>query len=127
MSLSKSVNDFLIATPLAAYSPAGMWREDQAPFKTKTNNILLTKQQGRAVDAYVRRIDVDVILFSPVNSDSTEFQDVENDAITALQYVKANFRTSSNQLLSVSQDVSGPYHTAQGRIYYRFGLTTFSE
>ena len=127
MSLSKSVNDFLIATPLAAYSPAGMWREDQEPFKTKTNKVLLTKQQGRAVDAYVRQIDVEVILFSVVNADATEFEAVENDAIAALQYVKANFRTSSDQLLSVIQDVTGPYHTAQGRIFYRFGLTTFSE
>ena len=53
----------------------------------------MQQQDGRAVDAYVRRIDVDVILFSPVNADSTEFQAVENDAIAALQYVKANFRT----------------------------------
>lgn len=127
MSLSKAVNDFLIATPLAVYSPAGMWREDQEPFKTKTNKVLFTRQQGRPVDAYVRRIDVDVILFSVVNANATEFQSVENDAIAALQYVKANFRTASDQLLSVTQDVTGPYHTAQGRIYYRFGLTTFSE
>lgn len=127
MSLAKSVNDFLIASVLPTYSPSGMWREDQEPFATKNNNVLLTKQSGRAVDAYVRQIDVDVILFSPVNADATAFEAIENDAINALQYVKANFRTDSNQLLSVSQDVTGAYHTGQGRIYYRFSLITYSE
>jgi hypothetical protein len=127
MSLAKSVNDFLIASALPTYSPSGMWREDQDPFTTKTSNVLLTKQSGRPVDAYVRRIDVDVFLFSPVNADGAAMQQVEADTIAALQYVKANFRTAANQLLSVTQDVTGPYHTAQGRIYYRFSLVTFSE
>lgn len=127
MSLAKVVRDFLVASPLSSYSPTAMWREDQQPFTTKTSSILLTTQQGRAVDAYVRQIDVDVLLFSPVNADGTAFQTVESDAITALQYIKANFRTGADELFSVTQDVTGPYQTAQGRIYYRFSLVTFSE
>lgn len=127
MILAKAVNDFLIAGPLSAYSPSGMWREDQEPFKTLSNSILLTKQTGRQVDAYVRQIDVEVFLFSASNADAAVFQSVESDAETALLYVKNNFRTSDNKLFSITQDVTGPYHTAQGRIYFTFRLVTFSE
>lgn len=127
MRIADLVRDFIQTNSATTYTKAAMWNDDQYPFNNPDDSIILTRQSGRAVDAYVREMDIDVMMFSKVNSDGADLNALYNDAEAALEYVKANFIVNDDLKLSITQDVTGPYQTGSNRYYYRFNLLTYSE
>lgn len=127
MRIADLVRDFIQSGSAPTYTKAAMWNDDQYPFNNPGDSIILARQNGRAVDAYVREIDVDVMMFSKVNSDGADLSALYDDAEAALEYVKANFVVNDDLKLTITQDVTGPYQTGSNRYYYRFNLLTYSE
>jgi len=127
MRVSDLVRQFIVDNVAGDFEQAAMWQEDQFPFNNPDDKIIFTKQSGRAVDAFTREIDIDVIMFSKQNSAGAELTALYDDAEAALRYAKDNFSPSDDLRLTITQDVTGPYQTGQNRYFYRFGFLTYSE
>jgi hypothetical protein len=125
--ISDLVRQFIVDNVATGYSQAAMWQEDQFPFNNANDKIILTKQDGRAVDAMIREHSVDVLMFSVQNSDGADLDALYDDAEAALAYVKSNFIVNEDLKFTITQDLSGPYQTGQNRYFYRFTLKTYSE
>ena len=104
-----------------------MWQEDQFPFNNANDKIILTKQDGRAVDAMIREHSVDILMFSVQNSGGAELSALYDEAESAVQYIKQNFIVNDDLKFTITQDLSGPYQTGQNRYFYRFSVLTYSE
>lgn len=129
---SDLVRDWLVAftdTLARDYFPAVAWQEDTAPFneKYKSSGVIYCSQEGIPVDAFVRQVNVNIFMFSPMNSSQSDLNNLFQDATETLEYIKQNFDINTDLLASVSQDVTGPFWTAQNRRYYRFSVLTYSE
>ena len=74
-----------------------------------------------------RQHDVDVIMFCRANADTQDLSLLFDDVEAALDYIKTNFAINDDIRPTITQDVTGPYHTDQGRFYYRFSVLAFSE
>ena len=127
MRVSDVVRDYIRLNTAADYLPAVTWNEDRSPFDSQTGKIIFTKQTGRPVDAYVRQADVEILLFSVQNANNEDLNALYNDAETITEYIKANFAINDDLRITVTQDVTGPYITAQNRYFYRISVLTYSE
>ena len=117
------VRDFIRDNLLTTYQPAVAWQEDSAPFKTLGNNIIYCRQEGQAVDAFVRNVSVDVYLFSKQGATNADLNQLYIDSVNALNYVKYNYNINDGETsMTVTQDVTGEYYTGQNRVYYRFSV-----
>ena len=123
---SDLIRDYVRDNVLPAYNPAITWSEDKQPFTMLDEPIIYCRQQGRGVDAFVRQVSVDIYIVSPSSWDNTTINDTFDDALLALEYLKANPRVTDECLITVTNDVTGEYHTAQGRINYRFTVMCYT-
>ena len=119
------IRDFIRTNALPAYNPAIEWDEATEPF-TIDEPIIYCRQEGRPVDAFVRQVSVSVMLFSGKNATKQELNTLFNDAVAALEYVKANFYVGDGTQITVTQDVMGEYRTGQNRRYYTFQVLCYS-
>ena len=119
------IRDFIRTNALPAFNPAIQWDESAAPFNID-EPIIYCRQEGRAVDAFVRQVSVTVYLFSGKNATLAELNQLYTDAVTALEYVKANFNVTDGIRATVTQDVMGEYRTGQTRRYYTFQVLCYS-
>lgn len=119
------IRDFIRTNALPAYNPAIEWDEATEPF-TIDESIIYCRQEGRPVDAFVRQVSVSVMLFSGKNATKQELNALFNDAVAALEYVKANFYVGDGTQITVTQDVMGEYRTGQNRRYYTFQVLCYS-
>lgn len=115
---------------LPSYLPAIMWDESEQPFQNKDSNIVLARQEGRTVNAFIRVHDVQVWLFSKANADIGDANTLFDDANLACDYIM-----STNLVLSsadegkaplVIEHVTGPYRTNENRYFYRFTVRVLS-
>jgi hypothetical protein len=127
MRVSDLVRNYIRDNVVPAYLPAVTWNEDQSPYVSENSNIIFTKQTGRAVDAYVRQADVEILLFSVKNANLNVLNSLFADAELVTEYIKANFVITENLRISITQDITGPYNTAQNRYFYRISVLTYSE
>jgi len=119
------IRDFIRTNALPTYNPAIEWDEATEPF-TIDEPIIYCRQEGRPVDAFVRQVSVSVMLFSGKNATKQELNALFNDAVAALEYVKANFYVGDGTQITVTQDVMGEYRTGQNRRYYTFQVLCYS-
>ncbi len=119
------IRDFIRTNALPTYNPAIEWDESTEPF-TLDDPIIYCRQEGRPVDAFVRQVSVTVYLFSGKNATKQELNTLFNDAVAALEYVKANFYVGDGTQITVTQDVMGEYRTGQNRRYYTFQVLCYS-
>lgn len=119
------IRDFIRTNALPTYNPAIEWDEATEPF-TIDEPIIYCRQEGRPVDAFVRQVSVSVMLFSGKNATKQELNTLFNDAVAALEYVKANFYVGDGTQITVTQDVMGEYRTGQNRRYYTFQVLCYS-
>lgn len=119
------IRDFIRTNALPTYNPAIGWDEATEPF-TIGEPIIYCRQEGRPVDAFVRQVSVTVYLFSGKNATNQELNALFNDAVAALEYVKANFYVGDGTQITVTQDVMGEYRTGQNRRYYTFQVLCYS-
>lgn len=119
------IRDFIRTNALPAYNPAIEWDESIEPF-TIDAPIIYCRQEGRPVDAFVRQVSVTAYLFSGLNATKQELDSLYSDAVSALEYVKANFNVSDGIRITVTQDVMGEYRTGQNRRYYTFQVLCYS-
>lgn len=124
---SDEVRNYIRDNALPSYKPAASWQEDEPPFNTLDNSIIYCRQEGRPVDAFVRQMSVDVYLFSKQGATVSDMNALFNDAVTALEYVKANPNLSDDVKLTVTTDVTGEFYTGQNRRYYRFQVLCYSS
>ena len=124
------VRDTIRTNVLPSYSPAIMWDESEQPFQNSESNIILARQEGRTVDAFIRVHDVQVWLFSKAGADIGDANTLFNDANLACDYIM-----SVNLILSTADEgkaplviehVTGPYRTAENRYFYRFTVRVLS-
>jgi hypothetical protein len=127
MRVSDLVRDYIRTNVVPTYLPAITWNEDQSPYVSENAKIIFTKQMGRAVDAYVRQSDVEILLFSAKNANLSDLDSLFADAETVLEYIKANFVITEDLRISITQDVTGPYNTSQNRYFYRISVLTVSQ
>ena len=127
MRVSDLVRDYIRSNIATAYLPAITWNEDQSPFDSENAKIIFAKQTGRAVDAYVRQADVDVLFFSAKNANLSDLNDLYADVELFIEYIKTNFVITADLRITITQDVTGPYNTAQNRYFYRLSVLTYSE
>lgn len=120
-----AIRDFIRTNALPTYNPAIEWDEATEPF-TIDEPIIYCRQEGRPVDAFVRQVSVSVMLFSGKNATKQELNTLFNDAVAALEYVKANFYVGDGTQITVTQDVMGEYRTGQNRRYYTFQVLCYS-
>lgn len=119
------IRDFIRTNALPTYNPAIEWDEATEPF-TIDEPIIYCRQEGRPVDAFVRQVSVSVMLFSGKNATKQELNTLFNDAVAAIEYVKANFYVGDGTQITVTQDVMGEYRTGQNRRYYTFQVLCYS-
>jgi hypothetical protein len=119
------IRDFLYQNLLTTYNPAVEWTEDEAPFDIDAP-ILYCRQEGLGVDAFVRQVSVDVIMFSKKNATKVDTSQLYTDATAALNYLKFNFNVGDIVKITVTQDVTGEYRTGQERRYYRFQVLCYA-
>lgn len=119
------IRDFIRTNALPTYNPAIEWDEATEPF-TIDEPIIYCRQEGRPVDAFVRQVSVSVMLFSGKNATKQELNTLFNDAVAAIEYVKANFYVGDGTQITVTQDVMGEYKTGQNRRYYTFQVLCYS-
>lgn len=124
---SDEVRNYIRDNALASYQPAAAWQEDEPPFSSLDNSIIYCRQEGRPVDAFVRQMSVDVYLFSKQGATVSDMDALFNDAVTALEYVKANPNLGDDVKLTVTTDVTGEFYTGQNRRYYRFQVLCYSS
>ena len=127
MRVSDLVRDYIRTNVIPAYLPAVTWNEDQSPYDTENSKIIFTKQTGRAVDAYVRQADVEILLFSAKNANLSDLDSLLTEVEAVVEYIKANFVITQDLRMSITQDVTGPYNTSQNRYFYRMSVLTVSE
>tara|TARA_R110000782_G_scaffold185708_1_gene275802 strand:+ start:46 stop:429 length:384 start_codon:yes stop_codon:yes gene_type:complete len=127
MRVSDLVRDYIRTNIAPSYLPAITWNEDQSPYDNENAKIIFTKQTGRAVDAYVRQADVDILLFSAKNANLSDLDSLYADAELVIEYIKANFVISEDLRITITQDITGPYNTSQNRYFYRLSVLTYSE
>tara|TARA_R110000796_G_scaffold385_2_gene1270 strand:+ start:31 stop:414 length:384 start_codon:yes stop_codon:yes gene_type:complete len=127
MRVSDLVRNYIRTNVIPAYLPAVTWNEDQSPYDAENSKIIFTKQTGRAVDAYVRQADVEILLFSAKNANLTDLDSLLTEVETVVEYIKANFVITQYLRMSITQDVTGPYNTSQNRYFYRISVLTVSE
>lgn len=120
-----AIRDFVRTNALPTYSPAVEWDESTTPFDLDAP-IIYCRQEGSAVDAFVRQVYVDVYLFSSKNCALSELNALYTDAVSALEYVKANFNVTDGIRITVTTDVMGEYRTGQDRRFYRFQVLCYS-
>ena len=119
------IRNFVRDNALPTYNPAVIWDESTAPFNVD-EPIIYCRQEGRAVDAFVRQVSVTVYLFSGKNATLAELDQLYADAVTALEYAKANFNVTDGIRITVTQDIMGEYRTGQNRRYYTFQVLCYS-
>lgn len=119
------IRNFVRDNALPTYNPAVIWDESTAPFNVD-EPIIYCRQEGRAVDAFVRQVSVTVYLFSGKNATLAELDQLYADAVTALEYVKTNFNVTDGIRITVTQDIMGEYRTGQNRRYYTFQVLCYS-
>jgi len=119
------IRNFIRDNALPSYNPAIQWDETAAPFDMD-NPIIYCRQEGRAVDAFVRQVSVTVYLFSGLNATLRELDSLYTDAVAALEYIKANYNVTDGIRATVTQDVMGEYRTGQNRRYYTFQVLCYS-
>ena len=112
---------------LTEYYPAVAWLEDTKPFTITDRSIIYCRQEGQAVDAFVRQISVDVYLFGPAGGDGGDMNQIYTDAVAAMEYIQENFRLSDDIRLTISGDVTGEFYTGQNRQYYRFTVFCYTN
>lgn len=124
------VRDTIRTNVLPSYLPAIMWDESEQPFQNKESNIILARQEGRTVNAFIRVHDVQVWLFSKAGADIGDANTLFDDANLACDYIM-----STNLVLSsadegkaplVIEHVTGPYRTNENRYFYRFTVRVLS-
>jgi hypothetical protein len=126
MRISDLVRDYLILNIVPNYVPAITFSEERPPF-ISAEKIIFTKQTGRPVDAYVRQFDVEILLFGVQNANNEDLDSLFDDAELVLEYIKTNFVINEDLRMTITQDVTGPYITAQNRYFYRISVLTYSE
>jgi len=119
------LRDFIRTNALPTFNPAIEWDETRAPFKTDAP-VIYCRQEGRAVDAFVRQVDVTVYLFSGLNATRADLDQLYTDAVAALEYCKANFNVTDGIRITITQDIMGEYRTGQNRRYYTFRVLCYS-
>lgn len=124
---SDDVRNFLRDNFLTTFNPAVQWEEDRRPFTNKQANIIFCRQQGLPVDAFTRELLVEVFVFSPAGADEPELNAIFQQATEAAEYAKANFDINDDLIISLRQDVTGPFKTGQNRSYYTFTLLCYTE
>lgn len=120
------VRNYLRDNLLTAYYPAATWQEDKSPFTIADQPIIYCRQEGQGVDAFMRQVSVDVYLFSKQGCTDEDMSALYNDAVSAMEYIRANPEIQEFNLTSVTQDVTGEYYTGQNRRYYRFTVICYS-
>ena len=127
MRIADLVRSYIITNSATQYKPALMWDDGKAPFDSLSDKVLLCRQEGKSVDAYVRRHDIEVLMFTKANAEASDLDTLLDDAESALEYVKANFKLNDDLMLSISRDITAPYLSTQGRYFVRFNIDTFSQ
>ena len=84
------------------------------------------RQEGRAVDGFVRQVSVTVHIFSKPDPTNSEINTLFNDAVSALEYAKANFNVTDGIRTTITQDLMGEYRTGLNRRYFTFQLLCYS-
>lgn len=124
------MRDHIRNNVLPSYLPAIMWDESEQPFTNKTSNIICARQEGRAVDAFIRVHDVQVWLFSRAGADIGDANTLFNDANLACDYVMStNFiltNEDEGKAPLIIEHVTGPYKTNENRYFYRFTARVLS-
>lgn len=120
-----AIRDFVRTNVLTSYNPAVQWDESQPPF-TLDEPIIYCRQEGQSVDAFVRQVAVTVYLFCGKNAQNEDLNQLFADAVSALEYCKANFNVTDGIRTTVTQDLMGEYRTGQNRRYYTFTLLCYS-
>jgi len=121
------LRDYIRDNALPAYNPAVSWQEDEEPFTLADNPIIYCRQEGRAVDAYVRQAAVEVYIFSKAGATNADMNALYTNAVAALEYVKANPNLSDDIKLTIEQDVTGEFYTGHNRRYYRFTVLCYTS
>ena len=116
---------------LTAYLPAIMWDESQEPFKTnKDAKIIVARQEGRGVNAFIRVHSVQVWLSSKANAAPADNNALFDDANLACDYIMSiNQRLAGSDLeiaAPIIEHVTGPYKTGENRYFYRFTVRVLS-
>ena len=119
------IRNFVRDNALPTYNPAVIWDESTAPFNID-EPIIYCRQEGSAVDGFVRQVYVDIYLFSPKNCSLSALDALFTDAVAALEYVKANPNVGDDIITTITTDVMGEYSTGQNRRYYRFQVLCYS-
>lgn len=119
------IRNFIRDNALPSFNPAVEWDESKPPFNFD-DPIIYCRQEGRAVDAFVRQVSVTVYLFSGKNATLAELDQLYTDAVSALEYAKANFNVTDGIRITVTQDIMGEYRTGQNRRYYTFQVLCYS-
>lgn len=124
------VRDTIRTNVLPSYLPAIMWDESEQPFQNKESNIILARQEGRTVNAFIRVHDVQVWLFSKAGADIGDANTLFDDANLACDYIMSiNLVLSSadeGKAPLVIEHVTGPYRTNENRYFYRFTVRVLS-
>ena len=126
------IRNYVRDNVLTTYFPSVKWDESDRPFTDLTSKIVYCRQEGLAVDAFVRQVSVDIYLFSKQGANSSDMNALYDDAVTALEYLKANPNVDNGGVLgttkiSVTSDVTGEFYTGQNRLYYRFSIMCMSD
>ncbi len=120
------VRNYLRDNVLTTYNPASAWKEDEEPFTLTDDPIIYTRQEGLAVDAFSREVVVTVYLFTKVNATNADMSVLFDDAVAALEFIRANEQIQEFNWCSVNSDVTGEYYTGQNRRYYTFSVLCHS-
>jgi hypothetical protein len=124
---SDELRSYIRTNALPTFNPAVSWQEDEAPFTMLDEPIIYCRQDGRPVDAFVRQVAVDVYVFSKANALNSDMDALFDNAVTALEYVKANPKLNDDIMLTVTTDVTGEFYTGQNRRYYRFQVLCYTS
>ena len=117
----------IIDNLLTGYKPAVMWRDDQLPFSTGSDSVVVVKTEGRSRDGVYNVFDCQVWLFSPVNSTGAQMSQLIDDAISAKNWIYTNPKFSSDILITHHiEDVSDPIQTDTNRFICRFTVEVYS-
>ena len=124
------VRDTIRTNVLPTYLPAIMWDESEQPFQNSESNIILARQEGRTVNAFIRVHDVQVWLFSKAGADIGDANTLFNDANLACDYIMSVNLVLSNadegKAPLIIEHVTGPYRTNENRYFYRFTVRVLS-
>ena len=122
---SDEIRNFIQSNALPSYKPTFEWDESKAPF-TLDEPVIYCRQEGRPVDGFVRQVSVTVYMFSKPDPTNSEIDALFSDAVSALEYAKANFNVTDGIRTTITQDLMGEYRTGQNRRYFTFQLLCYS-